>query len=84
MSDTLFDLSQYKSASAKSYHSDYIDATGTDPAWDETELYPNGKNSTAEPSGNAEYNSTPVPTMAEEETSESRNCPQKRRLTDSA
>ncbi len=38
MSDTLFDLSQYKSASANSYHSDYIDATGTDPAWDETEL----------------------------------------------
>ena len=38
MSDTLFDLSQYKSASAKSYHSDYIDATGTDPAWDESSL----------------------------------------------
>ncbi len=38
MSDTLFDLSQYKSASAKSYHSDYIDATGTDPAWDEPSL----------------------------------------------
>lgn len=71
MSDTLFDLSPYKSASAKSYHSDYRDATTSDPAWDETELYPSWKNSTAEPSGDAEYNSTKVSTMAAAETSES-------------
>lgn len=43
MSETLFDLSRYNSASAKSYQSDYIDATRTEPAWDETESIPTGR-----------------------------------------
>lgn len=37
-------------------------------------IYPHGKNSTVEPFGNAEYDSTQVPTM-EEETSESSHAP---------
>ena len=41
MSETLFDLFRYRSASANSYHSDYTDATGTDPAWDEPDLNTN-------------------------------------------
>lgn len=70
MSETLFDLSPYKSASANSYHSDYIDAISIDPAWDKTELSTNGKNSMVEPPSDAEDNSTQVPTVAEPETSE--------------
>ncbi len=71
MSDTLFDLSQYKSASSNSYCSDWIDATGSDTAWDECKLHSNFKNSTAEPAGDAESNSTKPPTMAENETTDS-------------
>ena len=70
-SDNLFDVSQSKFGSAKSYHSDCIDATSTDLAWDETELSPHWKNNTTELSGDADYSSTQVPTMAEKETSES-------------
>ena len=35
MSDTLFDLSRYKSASDDSDRYDWIDATGADPSWNE-------------------------------------------------
>ena len=71
MSDTLFDLSRYKSASSNSYRSDWIDATGSDTAWDQPKLHSNFKNSTAEPAGDAEANSTKPPTMAENETTDS-------------
>ncbi len=40
MSDTLFDVSQYKSASSNNYRSDWIDATGADPSWNESSLHP--------------------------------------------
>ncbi len=40
MSDTLFDLSQYKSASSNNYRSDWVDATGADPSWNEPSLAP--------------------------------------------
>jgi len=40
MSETLFDLSQYKSTSGDRDHSDWIDATGADPAWNESSVTP--------------------------------------------
>ncbi len=71
MNNPLFDMSQYQSAAPQNYSTDWRDATGSDPAWDEPELHPNWKNSTAEPSGDAEFNSTKAPTMAEQTPTES-------------
>ncbi len=53
MNDTLFDVSQYKSASPESYHSDWKDATESDPAGDVPDLEPNLEIRTDEPDGNA-------------------------------
>ena len=40
MSETLFDLSRYKSASGDHDRSDWIDAIGADPAWNELNVTP--------------------------------------------
>ncbi len=53
MSDTLFDMTPYKSGAAHSYSPDWIDATASDPAWDEPDLEPNVETRTDEPDGNA-------------------------------
>ncbi len=63
MSNPLFDISQYQSAATQSYN--------TDSYWDEPKLHPGLENSTAEPDGNAEHNSTKTPTMTENETTDS-------------
>ncbi len=71
MNSPLFDISPYQSGATRSYSIDWIDATTPDPAWDESELHPDLKNSTAEPGGNAQDNSMKVPTMAEERSPDS-------------
>jgi len=71
MSNPLFDISQYQSGVSMSYSTDWIDATGSDAAWDESELHSDLENSTASPDGTAEHNSTKAPTMAENETTDS-------------
>lgn len=53
MSDTLFDLSQYKSEATQSYSPDWRDATRTDPVWDKPNSKPNSEANTKEPSGDA-------------------------------
>jgi len=58
-----------------SYSTDWIDATGSDAAWDEAELPSDLENSTAEPDGNAQDNSTEAPTMAKDETTDSSHTP---------
>jgi len=75
MNIPLFDMSQYQSVTSRSYSADWIDATKSDPTWDESELHPNWEDSTAEPEGKAEDNSTQVPTMAENETTDSSHMP---------
>lgn len=67
MSDTLFDMTPYKSKAAHSYSPDWIDATGTDPSWDETELHKDNENSPALALEDVQDNSTLAPTMAEQE-----------------
>ncbi len=71
MNSPLFDISPYQSGATRSYSTDWIDATTPDPAWDESELHPDLKNSTAEPGGNAQDNSMKVLTMAEERSPDS-------------
>ena len=71
MINPLFDISQYQSGATQSYSTDWIDATGSDAAWDESELHPGWKNSTTEPDGNAQDSSTEAPTMAEQKAPES-------------
>jgi len=71
MSDTLFDLSQYKSASGDSDHSDWMDATGSDSYWDEFKLHSEWENSTEQLLEDSQDNSTPEPTMVENETTDS-------------
>ncbi len=53
MSDTLFDMTPYKSEAAHSYSPDWKDAAGSDPAWDEPNLEPNIETRTDDPDGNA-------------------------------
>jgi hypothetical protein len=92
MINPLFDISQYQSGATQSYSTDWIDATGSDAAWDESELHPGWKNSTTEPDGNAQDSSTEAPTMAEQKAPESsyaevevvEELSQKKRLTDSS
>ena len=53
MSDTLFDLSQYQSHAHVSYSPDWRDATGTDPAWEQSDLEPELGANSQEPDGDA-------------------------------
>ncbi len=68
MSDTLFDMTPYKSNSAQSYSPDWRDATGSDSAWDESDSEHDLETSIHPLAGDAESNSTKAPTMAEEKT----------------
>ncbi len=71
MNSSLFNMSPYQSGATQSYSTDWIEATGTDPAWDESELHPGWENSTAELLGDSPDNCTLEPTMAENETTNS-------------
>ena len=53
MSDTLFDISQYQSQAHISYSADWKDATGTDPAWEQPYLEPDGGANSQEPDDDA-------------------------------
>ncbi len=53
MSNPLFDMSQYQSATTRSYRPDWRDATESDPAWDVPDLEPNLETRTDAPEGNA-------------------------------
>ena len=53
MSNTLFDMTPYKSEVTQNYSPGWIDATGTDPSWDEPDLEANSEISTEKPNGNA-------------------------------
>jgi hypothetical protein len=66
MNSPLFDISPYQSGAIQSYSTDWIDATGADPAWDVPDLPSGWENSTDEPDGNAQDGSTEAPTMAEQ------------------
>jgi len=68
MSDTLFDITPYKSNSAQSYSPDWRDATGADSAWDESDSEHDLETSIHPLAGDTESNSTKAPTMAEEKT----------------
>jgi hypothetical protein len=52
MSDTLFDMTPYKSEATQSYRPDWRDAPGTDPAWDQPYLGANEQ----KPNGDAPTN----------------------------
>ena len=70
MNNSLFDMSQYESQSAPSYSADWRDATGTDPAWDGPELYPDLEDDMALANSKAEESSTVVTNVAEEKAPE--------------
>jgi len=53
MNSPLFDMSQYQSATTRSYSPDWRDAAESDPAWDVSDLEPNLEARTDEPDGNA-------------------------------
>ena len=53
MNSPLFDMSQYQSATTRSYSPDWRDATESDPAWDLPNLELNLEARTDEPDGNA-------------------------------
>ena len=53
MNSPLFDMSQYQSATTRSYSPDGRDATESDPAWDVPDLELNLEIKTDEPDGNA-------------------------------
>lgn len=51
MNNPLFDMSPYQTGAIQSYSTDWIDATDSDPAWDELLSDPNLETSTEETSG---------------------------------
>ncbi len=51
MNSPLFDMSPYQSGATQNYSTDWIDATDSDPAWDESLPDPNLETSTEESSG---------------------------------
>jgi len=53
MSNSLFDMSQYQTATTRSYSPDWRDATESEPAWDVPDLEPNLETRTDGPNGNA-------------------------------
>jgi len=53
MSDTLFDMTPYKSEATQNYRPDWTDATGPDPSWDVRDRERNIETRTDEPDGNA-------------------------------
>ena len=70
MNNSLFDLSQYEFPATRSYSGDWRDATGTDPAWDEPEVYRELEDSMTKPSDDADSDSKEAPTRAEESATE--------------
>jgi len=51
MSGTLFDMTPYKSEAPQSYRSDWTDAIGSDPSWDEPNSEPKSEANTQDPFG---------------------------------